>query len=403
MSLADFTFKNPVHILFGKDRVAKNLGKELKANNATCVLLCYGKASIKKSGLYDQVIKVFKDNGIKHVECSGVRPNPELVLARKGIQLARDNNCDFALSVGGGSIIDHTKAVCAGFYYEGDVWDIYERFMGKGKKKVSITKTLPFGTILTLAATGSEMNNGSVLSNDKTNQKLFFNENRNYPRFSILDPTWTTTVSRWQTQAGGYDVMMHTFEQYFSATPRFLTDRISEGLLKTMIHYIPMALKNPDSYEARSNIMWCSSLALNGLLSTGKKNTDWATHWIEHEASVIKTDFSHGIGLAIISLGWMRNAAKTRPQKFCTLGQNVFGMQQNHLTANEFALEVIQTLEDFMVRNGIPVRFTQVYKDFSKENCKTIAKRIGDHYGYPIGSYVKLDEQQVTDLLIDRL
>lgn len=291
--MLNFDYLIPTEILFSKDQIS-NL--ESKINNYNRILFTWGGGSIKKNGIYEKVIDALKDK--TYFELSGIKPNPRLSSVKKGITICTESNVDFILAVGGGSVIDCCKAIAAGIYYLDDVWDLFMR-------KATIEKTLPIGTILTLAATASEMNGSAVINNEETQQKLAITSNLLRPKFSILDPTYTMTVPKMHTVAGIVDIMSHVFEQYFDTTKgAYLQDRLAEGILKTCIKYGPIVLENPNDYEARANIMWAGSLALNGLLSIGKRG-DFATHKIEHEVSAIY-DLTHGVGMAILSPNWMK-------------------------------------------------------------------------------------------------
>jgi len=293
--MLNFNLQFPSRIHFGKGKI-EELGKEI-LQYGTRVLMVYGGGSIKRNGLYDQVVQVFNDNEIDYKELSGVQPNPRISSVRDGVAICKDNNIQLVLAVGGGSSIDCAKTIAAGAKYEGDTWDFFTR-------KARINEALPLGTILTLAATGSEMNGNAVISNEATMQKKGTGSSYLIPRFSILDPEYTFTVPPEQTAAGIADIMSHVFEQYFSPTPgTFIQDRMAEAMLKTCIHYAPIAMTEPNNYEARANLMWTGCLALNGLLSSGKR-TDWATHDIEHELSA-RYDITHGLGLAILTPYWM--------------------------------------------------------------------------------------------------
>ncbi|MGE5544793.1 MAG: iron-containing alcohol dehydrogenase [Bacillota bacterium] len=300
--MLNFNFQVPTRILFGRDRIGE-LGKEVLKYGSR-VLLVYGTGSIKQIGLYDQVIQVLTASGISYVELSGVQPNPRITSVREGVKLCRENQVELVLAVGGGSVIDCAKIIAAGVRYEGDPWDFFIH-------KARITGALPIGTVLTLAATGSEMNVNAVISNEDTGQKLGTGSTHLYPRFSILDPTLTFSVPAFQTAAGTADIISHIFEQYFSPTPGgFIQDRMAEAMLKTCIHYGPIAIAEPDNYEARANLMWTGTLALNGLLSTGR-HTDWGVHDIEHVISALY-DVTHGLGLAILTPHWMRHILNER-------------------------------------------------------------------------------------------
>ncbi|MDD2373612.1 MAG: iron-containing alcohol dehydrogenase, partial [Syntrophomonadaceae bacterium] len=294
--MLNFNIHFPTRISFGRGKI-EDLSKEILCYGDK-VLLVYGGGSIKRSGLYDRVLQVFQDNGITHVELSGVQPNPRISSVRQGIELCKKHEVHLVLAVGGGSTIDCAKIIAAGAGYDGDAWDFFTR-------KAKINYALPIGTVLTLAATGSEMNPNAVISNDDTKEKLGTGSPVLIPRFSIVDPEYTFTVPPEQTAAGTVDIMSHVFEQYFSPTlGTYIQDRLAEAMLKTCIHYGPIAIAQPDNYEARANLMWTGSLALNGLLGAGKR-TDWATHDIEHEISALY-DVTHGLGLAVLTPYWMQ-------------------------------------------------------------------------------------------------
>lgn len=300
--MLNFNFHVPTRIIFGRDRIGE-LGKEVR-KYGNRVLLVYGGGSIKRTGLYDRVIDILTGNGVSYVELSGIQPNPRITSVRDGVKLCRDNQVELVLAVGGGSVIDCAKIIAAGVNYEGDPWDFFIH-------KARITGALPIGTVLTLAATGSEMNVNAVISNEDTGQKLGIGSRHLYPRFSILDPTYTFTVPASQTAAGTADIMSHVFEQYFSPTPGgFILDRMAEAMLKTCIYYGPIAVAEPNNYEARANLMWTGTLALNGLLSSGRE-TDWGVHEIEHVISALY-DVTHGVGLVILIPHWMRHVLSER-------------------------------------------------------------------------------------------
>ena len=290
--MLDFNYAISTKIFFGKNKIEK-LGEELKRYGKN-ILFVYGGGSIKKNGLYDSVTNIFTRNFIVYHELSGVQPNPRITSVRQGIKLCREHNIESIIAVGGGSVIDCAKTIATGVYHQGDPWEMF--LLGDS----TIKKALPIGTILTVAGTGSEMNGNAVISNEETEQKLAIHHDLLRPKFSILDPTYTFTVPKNQTAAGTVDIFSHILEQYFSPTKdAFVQNRLAESLLKTCIYYGPIALKEPTNYEARAQLMWTSSLALNGLLGYGKI-TDWATHGIEHAVSAAY-DVTHGVGLAILT------------------------------------------------------------------------------------------------------
>lgn len=375
-------------IFFGKGQISV-LGKNLLKAGAKKVLLAYGHSSIKKNGVYDDIVKQLQDAGIEFSELSGIDPNPRISTVRKGAQMCRQENVDFIIAAGAGSVIDCCKAISAARYYNGDPWDFFLR-------KTSIKKALPLCTVLTLAATGSEMNAGMVISNEETGEKLSSGSMKLKPRFSILDPEYTFSVPKNQTAAGIADIISHIFEQYFSY-PAFATvDRMSEAILKTVFHYGPIAIKNPEDYEARANIMWSGTIGLNGLLSTGKDG-DWATHLIEHELSA-KYDITHGIGLAILTPHWMKHVLdETNEKIFATYGRNVWYIQETN--DRKAALEAIEKTADFFSSLGIPNSLSQLGIDSSRfEEMAESALKYNK-----IGRFKELSKEDVVKIYTESL
>ncbi|MDD5571719.1 MAG: iron-containing alcohol dehydrogenase, partial [Bacteroidales bacterium] len=363
-----------------------NLEKEIKEYKS--ILLAYGEGSIKKYGLYQKVVDVLKTNKINFCELSGIKPNPRLTSVKHGIDLCRKNKVDFILAVGAGSTIDCAKAVAFGYYYEGDVWDFF-------KGKAQIKNALPLGTILTLPATGSEMNGGTVISNEELQEKLSVAGDLLRPLFSILDPVYTMTLPKEQTAAGVADIMAHVFEQYYSPVEdAYLQNRLSEAILKTCIEFGPIAIKEPENYEARANLMWAGSLALNGLLSYGKIG-DWAVHNIEHEISAIY-DLTHGTGLAIIYPNWMNFVLNDKTvDKFAEYAKNVFGINGSDKFQN--AKEGINKTREFFDSIGLPSTLSQV--KIGSENLNTMAEKAIINNEGEMGRYVKLGEKDVLAIL----
>ncbi|WP_439185324.1 iron-containing alcohol dehydrogenase [Carboxylicivirga taeanensis] len=387
--MKNFTYEVPTKILFGKNRVTEISSEILRYGNK--VLLAYGGGSIKQSGLYDTVVKVLEDGGIQFVELSGIQPNPRIESVREGIRLCRENDVQFILGVGGGSVIDCIKAISMGVDYKGDVWDFYIR-------KAKIDKVLPIGTVLTLAATGSEMNGGSVISNDETQEKRAAGDDSLRPRFSVLDPSYTFTVNKWQTAAGVVDVMSHIFEQYFTQDKgTFVQDAIAEGILKTCIHYGPVLLEEPDNYEARANMMWASSLALNGLTGTGKLFGDWATHMMEHEVSAIY-DLTHGAGLAILFPVWMEYVLdETTAPKLAQYSRNVWGITATD--DRQAAQEGIAQTRKFFTSLNMPASLGEV--DIDGAHISTMSE--GACKFGPLGMFKKLGKEDVSAILTKAL
>ncbi len=382
--MLNFNLQLPTRILFGQGKI-EELGKEILKYGNT-VLLVYGGGSIKRNGLYDRVQQILKDNGVTCIELSGVQANPRIDSVRKGVSLCREYKVDLVLAAGGGSTIDCAKIIAAGAKYEGDAWDFFNH-------KARIKAALPVGTVLTLAATGSEMNPFAVISNPKTDQKLGTGGPSLMPRFSILDPEYTFTVPADQTAAGTVDIMSHIFEQYFSPTPgTFIQDRMAEAMLKTCIHYGPIAIAEPDNYEARANLMWTGSLALNGLLSSGKI-TDWATHDIEHELSALY-DITHGLGLAILTPYWMSSVLNEQTAgKLAEYARNVWGIADTE--DMNAARDGIAKTSEFFISLGLPGSLKEIGMEANRlEEIAAKATSRGT-----LGAFKKLGYEDVLKIL----
>ncbi|MBT4339725.1 MAG: iron-containing alcohol dehydrogenase [Bacteroidetes bacterium] len=385
--MLNFDFNIPTKIYFGQGRI-EVLGKEILKYGKK-ILLAYGGGSIKKNGIYDDVVSQLKSNKIEFVELCGIKPNPSIESVREGVKLCRENEVEFILAVGGGSVIDCAKAIAAGVNYAGDAWD----FFVKGAK---VNNVIAIGSILTLSATGSEMNANTVISNEATEEKLPFAHPTLKPRFSILDPTYTYSVSAVQTAAGTADIMSHCLEQYFSKVDgTFVQDRMTEAILKTCIQYGPIAMKEPDNYEARANLMWASSLALNGLLQYGKEG-DWATHVMEHKISAI-SDLTHGIGLAILTPHWMAEVLdKSSLEKFHSFATNVFHISEGN-DQMEMANAGIQALKEFFISLNIPSNLYDLGIRITEDRFHEMAVDIVKNG--PIGKYKSLGLSEVLSIL----
>jgi alcohol dehydrogenase YqhD (iron-dependent ADH family) len=381
-----FQFVNPTHIVFGEG-TASQVGK-LTSKYGKTVLLVYGSGSVKKTGLYDKTVSLLQEAGITVHELPNIEPNPRLSTVNKGIAICREQGVDFILAVGGGSVIDASKAIAAGVPYEGDVWDF---FTGKAV----IQEALPIGTILTLAATGSEMNGSSVVTNWEENLKRAFGSSHTYPKFSILDPTLTYTVPRNHTVNGAVDIMSHVFEQYFSLTENTpLQERFCESILQTVIENVELALENPEDAAARANLMWSGTMALNGgMISVGMAN-DWASHGIEHEVSAIY-DIPHGAGLAVIFPNWMKYVHEERIDRFVQYATRVWGVNSEGKSDKEVALEGIQATRDFFTRIGAESRLADF--EIGSDKLDRMAEE-AVRYG-AIGSFKRLEKQDVKAIL----
>ena len=333
-----FVYDIPTKVYFGSDQLG-HLGDELK-RFGNRVLLTYGGGSIKKTGLYDRVTAEIRRAGLELFELSGIEPNPRVDSVRKGAELCRREKIDVLLAVGGGSVIDATKFIGAGTFYDGDPWELST---GQGEIKAC----LPIVTVLTLSATGSEMDTGGVISNPETKDKLGRMDPHMLPKVSFLDPVNTYTVSAYQTACGSADILSHLFEVYFNMQPDlYMLDCFMEGLMKTVIRYTPVAIEKPDDYEARANLMWASSWAINGFVNGGKEQ-EWTCHPIEHEVSAIY-DITHGLGLAIITPRWMEYCLdETTVSKYRQFAVNVFGIDENEPPMSA-AKAAIAKLSDFL-------------------------------------------------------
>jgi len=346
----NFTYDLPTKILFGKDQI-ENLGQEIKKYTDS-VLLVYGGGSIKKNGSYDAAVRQLNEYGIRFEELAGVAPNPRIESVIEGVDIIRENDLKGILAVGGGSSIDCAKVIAGSVDYQGDPWDLVS---GKAKYK----SVLPIFTVLTLSATGSEMDRNAVISNTKLNAKLGTFHPDFLPKVSVLDPTYTFTVPNNQTAAGTADIMSHIMESYFSVDESaFISDRFAESLLKACIKYAPIALTKPDDYEARANLMWASTLGINGITSMGKK-VPWSVHRIEHMLSAYY-DITHGTGLAILTPHWMEYVLnETTLPRFVTFGINVWNIDAS-LPKEQIAKTAIAKTRAFFSSIGIPEKLGEL-------------------------------------------
>ena len=336
--MKDFIYDIPTKVYFG-DKMEGNLGAELSKFGKK-VLLVYGGGSIKKSGLYDAVKQEIKAYKMELYELGGVEPNPRVTTVNFGAEICRKIKIDVILAVGGGSVIDCAKVIGVAAYYEKDAWDIVTC-------KVNINNCLPIFTVLTMSATGSEMNFNAVISNQETEEKIGYKYPLMRPKVSFLDPRNTFSVGAFQTACGGTDILSHIMEDYFcNQGNMYILDSIMEGLMKTVIKYTPIAIKEPNNYEARANLMWASSLALNGLIKGGKTHA-WSCHAMEHQLSAVY-DITHGLGLAILTPRWMEYVLDEKTvDRFFSFGTNVFDIDIS-LGKQEVSLLAIAKLKDFL-------------------------------------------------------
>lgn len=335
--MLDFTYDIPTKIHFGKDAL-DFVGEEVKKYSDK-VLITYGGGSIKKNGIYDKVISELKNSGVEIFELSGIEPNPRIDSVREGIKIIKENNIGAILAVGGGSTIDASKFMAAGACVDFDPWEFIS-------KKKPMSPAIPLLAVLTMAATGSEMDCGGVITNPETKEKLSSGHPDTRPKVSFLNPEITYSVNKFQTACGSSDILSHIFETYFNVDDSmFMLDRIMESLMKTVIKYGPIAMKDPENYGARANLMWASSWAINDFIANSSK-ASWTVHPIEHELSAFY-DITHGLGLAILTPRWMEYVLSEKTvHKFYDLGVNVFDIDKN-LDQMEVAKKAIEKVKEF--------------------------------------------------------
>ena len=383
----DFIYDIPVRVYFGCDHL-KHLGAELK-KYGTRVLLTYGGGSIKRIGLYDRVVDEIRKAGLELFELSGIEPNPRIESVRRGAQMCKDHKIDVLLAVGGGSTIDATKFMAAGACVDFDPWDFLDV-----TKQAPVKRALPIVSILTLSATGSEMDTGGVISNPETQDKLGRLDPALLPKASFLDPTNTFTVSPYQTACGSADIMSHLIEVYFNMDQDlYMLDCFMEGMMKTVIRYAPVAMKEPDNYEARANLMWTSSWAINGFVNAGKRQA-WSCHPMEHELSAIY-DITHGLGLAILTPRWMEYCLdESTVSKYVQFGTNVFGVNPS-LEPMEIAKKAISCMSDFFF-NKLELKRTLPEAGIDRTHFAVMAKKsVG---GGTLPGFKPLNQQDVENI-----
>ena len=386
----NFTYSNPVRVHFGEDSL-QELNRELQ-NYGDNVVLVYGGGSIKKNGLYDEVIDILEKNGKTVTEIAGVMPNPTIDKLREGIAIARPVNPDLILAVGGGSVIDYAKALSVSINEEEDPWEKY--FVRFEEPDVDI---IPVGAVLTMAGTGSEMNAGSVITNPEQNLKIghVFADEKVMPRFSILNPEVMMSLPRYQMTAGIYDAFNHIMEQYFSGTDDNVSDYLSEGLMKSIIHASRIANENPQDYEARSNLAWAATLALNTLLSRGKA-TDWEIHMLGQAVSAITND-THGMTLAAVTLPYYRYIMDAGLPKFKRFAIEVWGVDPTGKSDEEIAEEGLKKMEAWMKELGLTTTLGEL--GVKEDQLEDIAKATL----VMEGGYRKLDDASIRQILKESL
>lgn len=351
--LGNFSYCNPTKLYFGEDSLA-NLSSELKKFGKNVVLI-YGGGSIKKNGIYDEVLQILKHEEKNVAEIAGVMPNPTIEKLYEGIDIARNHNADFLLAVGGGSVCDYAKALSVSIHCDEDPWQKY--FI---KFEEPSCKLVPIGCVLTMVGTGSEMNAGSVITNHKEKLKIghVFADEAIMPKFSILNPKYTMTLPHYQMVSGIYDIFNHICEQYFSGEDDNTSDYISEGLMKSVIHSSRIANKNPQDYEARSNIMWTATWALNTLVAKGK-STDWMVHMLGQAVGAC-TDATHGMTLSAVSIPYYKFILPYGLPKFVRFAKNVWNVETTGKTDEQVALEGLSAMENWMKELGLVMNITDL-------------------------------------------
>ena len=384
----NFTFYSPTYFVFGKDE-ENNAGKYVKRFGGTKVLIHYGGGSVVRSGLLDRVKNSLSAEGIPFVELGGVKPNPRSGLVYEGIELCRKENVDFILAVGGGSSIDSSKAIALGTIYEGDFWDFYS---GKAPERA-----LPIGTVLTIAAAGSEGSASSVITKEEGMFKRGTGSDYIRPVFSIMNPALTQTLPAYQTACGITDIMAHLFERYFTNTKDVeVTDRLIEGLLQTMIHEAPKVIANPDDYQARANIMWAGMLAHNNCCGVGR-DQDWSSHGLEHELSALY-DCPHGAGLAVMFPAWMQYTMHHDVMRFAQLANRVWGCAMDFQHPEITAKAGISALRKFLKSIGMPLTLAEVGGKEEDIPYMAHTAAYGNGRGGTLGTFVVLNEEDMANI-----
>lgn len=390
--MENFVYNCSTKVIFGR-KTEELVGEEIKSRGGTKVLVHYGSERARKSGLLDRVESALQKAGLQYVLLGGVVPNPHIGKVREGIALCKKENVDFLLAVGGGSVIDSSKAIGFGAKYEGDVWEIYDRNM-----KHPLVEALPVGSIVTIAAAGSETSCSSVLTNEETLAKRGYNSELCRPQFAIMNPELTCTLPQYQTMCGVVDTMMHTFERFF--TPRahnHMSDMIAVAVLKNVIHNGRILLEKPQDYQARSEILWASNLSHNDLTGLGKAG-DWGTHQIEHELGGM-FDVAHGAGLSAVWGSWARYVYKTDVMRFVEFANLVWDIPINYENPEETALMGIEITEQYFRSLGMP---TSIPSLLGKPVTEDEIERLSDscvHFGRrTISTFQVLKKEDIVSI-----
>ena len=383
----NFIFENSTKVYFGKGCVKEFLACKINDYGKN-VMLAYGTSSIKKNGIYDEAVKILKDNGKNIIEFSGIMPNPTYKKVLEGAVLAKQNKVELILAIGGGSVMDCCKAVSLAAAYDGDIWSDYWE-----KNGVIRFEPVPLGVIVTVTGTGSECNGGAVITNEDKKIKTGRDYPKCNPKFALLDPEYTFTVPKLQTASGGFDILSHIMETYFSfPNGDNVSDDISEALMRSVIHNLPAALENPTDYNARSNLMWAATMAENRIIKLGKK-CDFQAHQIEHQIGAY-TDCNHGCGLAAVHPTYYRHIYKDGMAKFIRFAKNVWNIGTEDKTPEETALAGIDALEEFIKKIGLPTTLRELgIKD------KNILPEIAASCNASPGSYGDMNTEKILNIL----
>ena len=382
----NFQFYSPTEFVFGKG-TENEAGTYVKKHGGTKVLLHYGGGSAVRSGVLDRVKRSLEAAGIQYVELGGVKPNPRDTLVYEGISICRAEGVDFILAIGGGSSIDSSKAIAMGVPYEGDFWDFYAG-------KAILHAALPVGTVLTIAAAGSEGSGDSVVTKEADGLKRGTGSDLIRPRFSILNPELTCTLPAYQTACGATDIMAHVFERYFTNTQEVeITDRLCEAVLLTMVKETPRVIAQPDLYEARANIMWAGTVAHTNIVGVGREQ-DWNSHGIEHELSALY-DCAHGAGLAVIMPAWMEYVCRHDVMRFAQIAVRLWGCQMNFADPEKTAREGIRRFRQFLHSIGMPINFAEL--GAKEEDIPKLVEKFGIGDG-KTGGFVSLTAADITEI-----
>lgn len=382
----NFQFWSPTEFVFGKGK-ENEAGTYVKKHGGTKVLLHYGGGSAVRSGLIERVNQSLEAAGIRVITLGGVKPNPRDTLVYHGIELCRNEGIDFILAVGGGSVIDSSKAIAMGVPYDGDFWDFYAG-------KAQIQTVLPVGTVLTIAAAGSEGSGDSVVTREADGLKRGTGSDLIRPRFSILNPELTCTLPAYQTACGATDIMAHVFERYFTNTQEVeITDRLCEAVLLTMVKETPRVIAQPDLYEARANIMWAGTVAHTNIVGVGREQ-DWNSHGIEHELSALY-DCAHGAGLAVIMPAWMEYVYQHDVMRFAQVAVRLWGCQMNFANPEITALEGIRCFRRFLHSIGMPINFAEL--GAKEEDIPRLVEKFGIGDG-KTGGFAALSAKDIAEI-----